>query len=161
MKWFSLCASTLTFLHNFGVGKRRGNCQSLPFSSCRSTGSLCKGQWSQQDLLNLETPKLDREMSHYSRMDKSRGRGSSLSPEAVASDQSVAPNKPQGKWYKSDFLRVQRPQKLSFPWKVLTPLEKGSYLNFSFEMYTLWRDLCHILSSLSKTPWRKLGRILA
>lgn len=27
-------------------------------------------------------------------------------------------------------------------------------------MYTLWRDLCHILSSLSKTPWRKLGRIL-
>lgn len=28
-------------------------------------------------------------------------------------------------------------------------------------MCTLWRDLCHILSSLSKTPWRKLGRILA
>lgn len=39
-------------------------------------------------------------------------------------------------------------------------LEKGSCLIFSFETYTLWSDLCHILSSLNKTPRRKLGRIL-
>lgn len=50
---------------------------------------------------------------------------------------------------------------LSFPQKSLHTSREGILFNFSLEMNASWWDLCHILSLLNKTPWRKPGRILA
>lgn len=89
---------------------------------------------------------------------KSRGHGNFSRTGAVASRDSLVP-------YKVSDTRVT-----SWGWRDTTGFVlsteslhasgEGILFNFSLEPYTLWSALCHTLSLLSKTRWRKLGSIL-
>lgn len=93
-----------------------------------------------------------------SRWSKSGGHGTFFRTEAVASHDLLVPYEvsdtrvPSWGWtYPTGFVLSTESLHVS---------GEGILFNFSLELYILWRDLCHTLSLLSKTPWRKLGRIL-
>lgn len=129
------------------------------FPLCRGVGRLYKGQWNWQDLLSPVTSWAGIEKCQTDPgLSKSRGHGIIFSKEVVASvghwpHTNLKMNKTRViSWEPKDLVDFIFHRKFSYVWE-------GILFFFFFWMYTLWRDLCHILSLLNKTPWRKLGRI--